>query len=334
MWLPETAVDDETLDVLAAEGIRFTDPRAAPGGEECPPAAARGGTGRAAGATIALFVYDGPLSHDVAFGPAAPGRVRVGRAPDRRGTGAGPAPGLARDRRRDLRAPPPIRRDGAGAGAGDPAAARRTITVTNYAASWRRSTRRRGGRSWWRRARGAARTESSGGGRDCGCRVAPERAAGSRSGARRSGRRWTGWPGSCTPGLRARRRARCSRTRGPRATRTARAGQSATRIDRRPGGGWHAAGTGARGPVRARELLEMERDALRAVHLVRLVLRRHRRAGAAAGRCATPRTPSSWPARCAGGWRPGWPAGSRPPSATTPRCRRPAGTSCSGALAA
>src|SRR2546430_7556760 len=24
MWLPETAVDDETLDVLAAEGIRFT----------------------------------------------------------------------------------------------------------------------------------------------------------------------------------------------------------------------------------------------------------------------------------------------------------------------
>src|SRR2546422_2351387 len=24
MWLPETAVDDETLDVLAAEGVRFT----------------------------------------------------------------------------------------------------------------------------------------------------------------------------------------------------------------------------------------------------------------------------------------------------------------------
>ena len=67
MWLPETAVDLETLDVLAANGIRFT--VLAPHQVDTPPpfgqaAAVRTGAGR----RIAVFAYDGHLSHDVAFG--------------------------------------------------------------------------------------------------------------------------------------------------------------------------------------------------------------------------------------------------------------------------
>src|SRR5207248_5397698 len=68
MWLPETAVDPETLDVLAAEGIRFT--ILAPHQVERAPAGGRPGWHRtASGRRIALFLYDGALSHDVAFGP-------------------------------------------------------------------------------------------------------------------------------------------------------------------------------------------------------------------------------------------------------------------------
>jgi len=68
MWLPETAVDDETLDVLAAEGIRFT--VLAPHQVTAPPP--RGLPGRyrtTGGRDITLCVYDGALAHDVAFGP-------------------------------------------------------------------------------------------------------------------------------------------------------------------------------------------------------------------------------------------------------------------------
>jgi alpha-amylase/alpha-mannosidase (GH57 family) len=67
MWLPETAVDDETLDVLAQEGIVFTVlaphqvKRAPPNGH---PGIVRTGGGR----RIVVFPYDGPRSHDVAFG--------------------------------------------------------------------------------------------------------------------------------------------------------------------------------------------------------------------------------------------------------------------------
>jgi alpha-amylase/alpha-mannosidase (GH57 family) len=69
MWLPETGVDDETLDVLAAEGIRFT--VLAPHQVQGAPAGGRPGWCRtASGRRIALFPYDGPASHDVAFGPA------------------------------------------------------------------------------------------------------------------------------------------------------------------------------------------------------------------------------------------------------------------------
>jgi alpha-amylase/alpha-mannosidase (GH57 family) len=82
MWLPETAVDLETLDVLAGHGIRFTilAPRQAArvrdldsqkwvdvGGERIDPT--RPYLCRlASGREIALFFYDGPISRDVAFG--------------------------------------------------------------------------------------------------------------------------------------------------------------------------------------------------------------------------------------------------------------------------
>ena len=68
MWLPETAVDEETLDVLAEAGIRFTilaphqvDP--------LPPGGRPGVVTTTSGRTIAVCVYDGALAHDVAFGP-------------------------------------------------------------------------------------------------------------------------------------------------------------------------------------------------------------------------------------------------------------------------
>jgi alpha-amylase/alpha-mannosidase (GH57 family) len=67
MWLPETAVDDETLDVLAVEGIRFT--ILAPHQlENAPsdglPVSFTGSSGR----SIAVFTYDGAVAADVAFG--------------------------------------------------------------------------------------------------------------------------------------------------------------------------------------------------------------------------------------------------------------------------
>lgn len=67
IWLPETAVDRETLDVVAAAGIAFT--VLAP--HQVSKAPARGLPVRIElhnGRSIAVFVYDGGLSHDVAFG--------------------------------------------------------------------------------------------------------------------------------------------------------------------------------------------------------------------------------------------------------------------------
>ena len=67
MWLPETAVDDETLDVLAANGIAFT--ILAPHQVKKVPAGGLPGryTTRAK-RQIAVCIYDGDLSHGVAFG--------------------------------------------------------------------------------------------------------------------------------------------------------------------------------------------------------------------------------------------------------------------------
>lgn len=66
-WLPETAVDEDTLDVVAAAGIRFT--ILAPHQLKAVPAGGLPGRYRTSGGRdIALFAYDGPLSHDMAFG--------------------------------------------------------------------------------------------------------------------------------------------------------------------------------------------------------------------------------------------------------------------------
>jgi alpha-amylase/alpha-mannosidase (GH57 family) len=81
MWLPETAVDTETLEVLAAEGITFTvlAPRQALAvrrtGEKQWTDVRGGGIDPSmayevalpSGRTIAVFFYDGPVSQAVAF---------------------------------------------------------------------------------------------------------------------------------------------------------------------------------------------------------------------------------------------------------------------------
>lgn len=86
-WLPETAVDRETLDVLAAEGIQFT--VLAPHQVSKPPA--HGLPARielSGGRSIAVFVYDGGLSHDVAFGPLTTDADRLTEALERTPPGA------------------------------------------------------------------------------------------------------------------------------------------------------------------------------------------------------------------------------------------------------
>jgi hypothetical protein len=67
MWLPETAVDDETLQVLAEAGVQFT--ILAPHQVSNPSVSGRPLTWRGAnGHSLKLCVYDGGLAHGVAFG--------------------------------------------------------------------------------------------------------------------------------------------------------------------------------------------------------------------------------------------------------------------------
>ena len=82
MWLPETAVDLESLDIMAGEGIAFTllaqhqasEVRPLAGGEWRDVSGGRVDPKKPylcrlpSGRTIALFFYDGPISHDIAFG--------------------------------------------------------------------------------------------------------------------------------------------------------------------------------------------------------------------------------------------------------------------------
>lgn len=67
MWLPETAVDHETLEVMADAGIAFTvlSPHQV---VEAPGDGRAGRVVLGAGREMAVFVYDGTLSHGVAFG--------------------------------------------------------------------------------------------------------------------------------------------------------------------------------------------------------------------------------------------------------------------------
>ncbi len=82
MWLPETAVDTETLEVLAEQNIRFT--ILAPSQARRTKSLEKGARWHEAkgsvdptkpylcalpsGKTITLFFYDGPISRDIAFG--------------------------------------------------------------------------------------------------------------------------------------------------------------------------------------------------------------------------------------------------------------------------
>lgn len=75
MWLPETAVDDRVLRILAEEGVRFT--ILAPTQAATPIDPRRTYRWRDA---VDLVFYDGPLSHDVAFGmDTTSAQVLVGR---------------------------------------------------------------------------------------------------------------------------------------------------------------------------------------------------------------------------------------------------------------
>jgi len=96
LWLPETAVDVPTLEVLASLGIRFTilAPQQAvrvrplagndssdwidvSGGRVDPRRAYE--TPLPSGRTISLFFYDGPVSHAVAFGALSEGGTALAR---------------------------------------------------------------------------------------------------------------------------------------------------------------------------------------------------------------------------------------------------------------
>jgi alpha-amylase/alpha-mannosidase (GH57 family) len=86
-WLPETAVDRETLDVLAANGIQFTvlaPHQVSKAPEHGQPARIELGNSR----SITVFVYDGGLSHDVAFGPLTTDANRWTEALERTPAGA------------------------------------------------------------------------------------------------------------------------------------------------------------------------------------------------------------------------------------------------------
>ena len=87
MWLPETAVDDETLTVLAEEGIRFT--ILAPHQVATPTRTGAPMAWQRDGHQVQLIAYDGALSHQVAFGDLLKDANRFAREVGDRGSGTG-----------------------------------------------------------------------------------------------------------------------------------------------------------------------------------------------------------------------------------------------------
>ena len=93
MWLPETAVDRETLEILAGESIRFTvlsphqvwrwrragEPDWHDGSREAVDLRRPYEVCLPTGQRLALFFYDGPASHAVAFGELAQGSAPLVR---------------------------------------------------------------------------------------------------------------------------------------------------------------------------------------------------------------------------------------------------------------
>ena len=111
MWLPETAVDLETLEVLAEEGVRFT--IVAPHQVTRAPAGGRPGLCRLPGGkSIALFVYRGDSSHAIAFGGALHDGLAWGRTlADAVHALEAPSPGTepqSTEPRRRIRRTPPV----------------------------------------------------------------------------------------------------------------------------------------------------------------------------------------------------------------------------------
>ncbi|MGD9524873.1 MAG: DUF3536 domain-containing protein [Gemmatimonadales bacterium] len=66
MWLPETAVDEETLEILAQEGVRYT--ILAPHQVTAPDGDGRPLRWRRGDAELLLLPYEGTIAHEVAFG--------------------------------------------------------------------------------------------------------------------------------------------------------------------------------------------------------------------------------------------------------------------------
>jgi hypothetical protein len=83
MWLPETAVDDRVLQVLADEGVRFTILAPTQAATDVPVDPSQAYRWRDA---VDIVFYDGPLSHDVAFGmTTTSAQVLVGRVAQHQG---------------------------------------------------------------------------------------------------------------------------------------------------------------------------------------------------------------------------------------------------------